>query len=582
MQDVLSPGRAVRKENKRSKLESPITSLLRSIQLGSNSRTLCHHLQSLLFFVDRHWSLLHNSLKQDVIDVLLQYVAYSDPVVQSWVFLNFAAVAYAEGTKTSPGNSDGVDTLDEAMWESIWTHAVRRANAPTTCRAACHTSQTILTCLYSRTSRSPGSPLGTSKILGEIETLTKDMDVQGPSYPFDSVCIFLSHCLQIASQDARLYRMRLEDKVLTWLIDSWKVVAGRARMAPYLIGDILLLLETICNFTKRAQLLAWPSIPDCQIVDTVVEESKVKVIQDFVLYAKIPSFSHCTDTSTKSSLQPSPSSAKADNIDLISPRPKERKISSFLSKVLESFLVDSESNQGHARAETCRQHLDIAVTAALFEALLVTNGINCNRTVLQTAGKVITSCTKLLARRHWSHSEKLFVAQGLEPLIYDEEIPDEGSFWEAMPRPGPDSGIKKDTLRHLVANMTGDKDMHSSGKLALLQIIWQNIEVCACLLLHPPHLMAFPDARFTTFCPELRAQCFRSAFRCKVRRFKSIKYGRRRERWVWAYSHRLAGVKLCCARWGFWNMYATPPENIHRPFSLWTVFTIPFLGGNTR
>lgn len=481
MQNVISPGRAIRKEVKRSKLESPITSLLRSIQHGSSSRALCHHLQSLLFFIDRHWSLLHDSLKQDVIDVLLQYVAYSDPVVQSWAFLSFAAVAHAEGTKTSTKRPDGPDVLDSAIWESIWTHSVRRANAPTTCRAACHASQTILSSLISRSAGNSGTILSTPRILGEIETLTKDMDVQGPSYPYDSVCIFLSHCLQIASQDARLYRMRLEDKVLTWLIDSWKVVTGRARMAPYLIGDILLLLETICSFSKRAEPLAWPSIPDCQIVDSVVEETKVKVIQDFVLYARIPPFSRHSDFSTKSSVRSSPPGEIAvdiDKIDLIAPRPKERKISSFLSRSLESFLLEAETIQGHPRAETCRQHLDVAVTAALFEALLVTNGINCNRTVLQTAGKVITSCMNLLVGRQWSHLEKLLVAQGLEPLIYDEEMPDEGLFSEAMSQPGPDSGIKQQTLRRLVANMSSEKDARATARLALLQIIWQNVEVC--------------------------------------------------------------------------------------------------------
>lgn len=415
-------------------------------------------------------------MKQAVIDVLLQYVAYSDSVVQSWVFLSFAAVAYAEEPQTSTNKPEDLDLLDAPIWESIWTHAVRRVNTPTTCRAACHTGQTILTCLYLRSARNRGVNLSTARILGEIETLTKDIDVQGPSYPYDSVCAFLSHCLQIASQDTRLYRMRLEDKVLTWLIDSWKVVGGRARMAPYLIGDILLLLETICNFSKRAEPLAWPSMPDCQIVDSVVEENKIKVIQDFVLYAKLPSFCDHSGRSVKSSSSDG-TITDIDKVDLIAARPKERKISSFLSRSLESFLVETETIQDHARAETCRQHLDIAVTAALFEALLVTNGISCNRTVLQSAGKVITSCMTLLAGRQWSRSEKLLVAQGLEPFIYDEEEPEEGLFVEAMSQPGPGSGIKQQTLRHVVANISGERDTRSIRRCALLQIVWQNVEV---------------------------------------------------------------------------------------------------------
>src|ERR1700733_5133658 len=85
----------VRFDGKRVKLEGPITSILASISDQSTTTAVrVYHLQILLFFIDRHWLLLHETLQYRVIHMLLQFVSYDEGVIQSWVFLCFAAIAY--------------------------------------------------------------------------------------------------------------------------------------------------------------------------------------------------------------------------------------------------------------------------------------------------------------------------------------------------------------------------------------------------------------------------------------------------------------------------------------------------------
>ncbi|KAF8966296.1 hypothetical protein BDZ97DRAFT_2057533 [Flammula alnicola] len=475
-------------DTKRIKLENPITSLLHSIQTGNGSRVRNYHLQALLFFVDRYWSLVHDSLKQDIIDVLLQYVTCDDGTVQSWVFLNFAAIAYAEGSKAIRRTKDTGNALESSVWDSIWTHAIRRANVPAICRAACHAGQTLLTSLYPQSSKSSRVFLTTPRVLLEIETFAKDMDVQGPSYPFDSVCTFLSQCLTIASQDARLYRMHLEDKVLSWFVDSWKITGGgRMKMVPHTTVDILLLLETICSLSKRVALIAHPLLPENEIVDSVVEENKIKVIRDFMLYAKLPPFIQQPDTPGTSPVKTvgatttnSSKNDAAERIQLVAPRGKERKISSFFLKTLESLIVEwegSRENHNHPTAEMTRRSLDIAVAAIAFESLLTLNGIASNRQVLQSSAKILTMLTRLLTDPFWSVTEKLLVAHALEILILEEENSQDGAFHETLSRPGPGSGIKEQTLQRLLLQEVVGKEDSGNDRLNFLRLIWQNADV---------------------------------------------------------------------------------------------------------
>ncbi|KAG6890108.1 hypothetical protein C0995_012059 [Termitomyces sp. Mi166 len=342
-------------DNKRLRKEDPIVSLLTSIQERSPSSVRSYHLQILLFIIDRHWPAFHRELQDNIMNVLLQFVSLDDGVVQSWVFLCFAAIAAAIGS------SSGVT---EVTWDSIWTNAIRRANVPTVSRAACHAAYTVLihTSVYAQKKHLVQIPLVSNRILFEIETLVKELDVQGPPYPYDSVCAFLATCLRIASQDMHLYRMQLEEKVLSWLVDCWQIAGFRDRSLPlHLVKDLLMLFESISGFPIAIHLPSRIPLPEGQIVDTLVDEARTRVIADYILEARLPEFELATDKDGSVVLPPAPHS----DDDTKSPaqlRGRERRLSAFLVKTLERMQAQLDDQSIHPTAESARRSLDMAVT----------------------------------------------------------------------------------------------------------------------------------------------------------------------------------------------------------------------------
>ena len=302
------------------------------------------------------------------------------------------------------------------------------------------------------------------------------MDVQGPAYPYDSVCMFLSQCLSIASQDVRLYRMQLEDKVLSWLIDSWKLSGTeRTKVSSHGVRDIFILLETVCGLTKRVDLPVHLLLPRCQIVDSVIEEHEGKVIRDFLLYAKLPSFQQKPSTGRSSTTDNQ--TASITDLQLLAPRGRERRISAFFLKSLESLLSEWEALQDNVTAEISRRILDLAIAAITFETLLMFNGTMSNRQVLQKASKVISIVTPLLNENRWTVAEKSLVLSALESTVHYTGHSYGRRSWETLSWPGTKSGIQEKTLSSLTPDEISCQGAYSTRRISFLRLIWQNTEV---------------------------------------------------------------------------------------------------------
>ncbi|KAJ3865158.1 hypothetical protein EV359DRAFT_80764 [Lentinula novae-zelandiae] len=490
-------------------LENPVTSLLKSVQ---QPPMRIYNLQILLFFIDRHWNTPHESMQSDIIRTLLDHVTNDDGTVQSWAFVCLAALASADcdsaasllssqtlSASAVPPTSiqtrymTSVSTRGASTWDSVWTHAIRRTNSPQVCRAACHTASILLVYANTGSARQSlvRSSLTSHRVLSEIETLAKDLDVQGPVAPFDSVCTFLSLCLKVANQDVRLYRMQLEEKVLTWLIDSWRPAHMEDPEAPlYLVSDVLTLLEAICSSSQRSSLVCRVNLPQCLIVETLIAEEQTRVIRDYLLDAKLPSVkfdgsrpessaspNESLDLGNATFMAPIPAEA-----DLVQPRSRERKISVFFLKCLESALSpwqEGSDNTIVLRAPAAKRALDIAVVGLSFEFVLVLNGIQCNRRVIQAACKLITSIAKLLDQSQWSIEEKGAVLLSLEPLVcLDAETYDVAS-WTVLLPPTRGTGIRSQTLKSLLLDDDRRQKTLRLERMKHLKTLWRNPDVQA-------------------------------------------------------------------------------------------------------
>ena len=287
--------------------------------------------------------------------------------------------------------------------------------------------------------------------------------------------------------------MRVEEKVLSWLADCYSLHAardlrgtpgiGKSRPSRPLASDVTLVLTSACSFQRRTNLPCRILLPESVIVNAVKEDHQTFVIRDFLLRARLPTF---IPLSTESLPSISPSSVlttAATGRDLVSPGPRERKISSILLKVLED--TEEMDSKSPLSAERARNVVDFSIVALSFEGLLILNGALPNQRVLHAACKTASSVVQLFTNNKWTLEEKALVLLGFDPLVHVAED-DDADPWIGLLPPHLGTGIRREVLDYLV-NINLDEERSRSPMCRELQkVIWQIPEVSCEKPFHTP------------------------------------------------------------------------------------------------
>lgn len=219
--------------------------------------------------------------------------------------------------------------------------------------------------------------LSENQILKDIEGVIRDLNIHGPSFPYDSVCRFLRQCLNVASRDVRFCRLRMEEKVLWRLTDCWKPAPegfdGTSR-APnriaYTPEDILQPLAVVAGLGTCPQIYSMQVHPKGFLPSLMQERAKRKVIQDYMLDAKLPDFQFTTVSNKMGDVSP-----ERGNADASERQTRDRLTSAMIQKLVEAELEVFSSSEipSTISASRVRQSLYLAVVAILFDSLLIRN-----------------------------------------------------------------------------------------------------------------------------------------------------------------------------------------------------------------
>ncbi|KIY63461.1 hypothetical protein CYLTODRAFT_493892 [Cylindrobasidium torrendii FP15055 ss-10] len=442
-----------------------------------SSPSRIYELQLLLFIIDFYWFSLHRDLQSKITEALTGIITsnVSDMQVLSWTCMCVAGVVQANRKASSkclpPLQPQGQRDL-ATMWDSIWANTVRRASVTNVSRAACHVARALLLPVETHTSYFSSPRLATTRILTDIEAFMKDLDIQGPAYPFDSVCLFLAQCLQLASHDMRLYRMQLEDKVLSWFVECWKLNRTAAGSLPgHNARDVLRLLESISGVARGSDVLCSCIIPRCDIVDTVEDSHQTAVIREFLLYASLPELVP-QRTNKVSAEFPRVGQTLAD------PSHRQRRLSIFMISTLESMLemwahTDKVVNYS---VVSVRRALDMAVVILAYQGLLVYNGVRGEKVVFQTAGKVIALLLQITRRCQWTSTERILALSAMEPLLSSAPRATDREPFSAFVTPGLLSGIRADMIRDVVQDDSQAPNRRQAARMELQRIVWREVE----------------------------------------------------------------------------------------------------------
>ena len=403
---------------------------------------------------------------------------------QPWAFLCLTAIAFNESQISMSGQTSSVP---KTAWSNCWTHALRRTSSMSTSRAACHLAHTLLDFYRLHSQSASKSPLGATEVLSQIENLLRDVDVQGPSYPFDSTCHFLALCLQVSSQDARLYRLHLEEKALAWLQASWK--DGGSGQLCHTVPDMLSLLESICNTPHEYELTSSALFPEGLVAQALAQHYQERVVRDFSITGKLPS------AYLSSSSQP-----KSDTISVKDDLPPDSeckvpegvtlRVALFLQKRVEMHVQDDKAST-KISAKVAHDHLSDAIIALLFQALLRAQALRIQPHLVHASQELILIITEHLRKSVWDVQQKALVSTALDLLISRDSEAD-GMRWSGMIYPGVDTGVPQQK-RQVLAPPTSRKISR-----VLQQIIWRDMHVryfISCLVFKIIKLNPYLESR---------------------------------------------------------------------------------------
>ncbi|KZT55265.1 hypothetical protein CALCODRAFT_357633 [Calocera cornea HHB12733] len=500
--EVSFAGKDGERESKRQRREHPVKTFLSAFDSPQElERTRIFRLQYLLFFIDKSWSTLHEELQGHIHSQLTALVSDSHTSVQSWSMLCLAAIA-----AQPPSKNERID------WPAVWSLSLRRMSTASTCRSACHCMHVML----------KSSLLNPQQISSEIGDLSKELAVQGPTFPYDSVCAFLCECLRSTSRDVTLHRMQIEDKVLAWLEKTWRMVEGstngvtaQIKMESHTASDTISLFSAICQLKQRVRLDTRILPPDCRMTDRLLDEQRSMGQRDFLLHAKLRLPEIVKDDDAAFEEQPSERVNRTDSFDLESssgsqateelafPDLRQRSCSAFLQNALDHVVREwsAIAQPGSTMTmEQLRRLADIAAHSIAWEALLTLNGVRFTRKVIQTAALVLDSLTLALAARSkanaWRHENLALVLLALEPLVDDK------SCWadtaqEPFLHPGPESGIRRDVLLRVRQPQRSHRSAQekAEARSSLPGIVWRmaDLQDAALGLVKALRLSAVPE-----------------------------------------------------------------------------------------
>ncbi|KAK4687247.1 serine-protein kinase ATM, partial [Tremellales sp. Uapishka_1] len=449
---------------KRRKIQNSLSTLLASISHGPlNSRLLA--LQVLLFLVDKH--VLASEMLDECRKAVIDQLDDDNADIQSWAFVILAALAGAAPVAVdepesflaiaSPSHHLNTKIGEQGDWEKVWTHAVRKISAASLCRAASHAADVLL----------KWGKIPASRSVKDIQSLLQSVHIQGPSYPFDSVCAFLDTALKVCRGDVRLYSMGLEDKVVEWL-EKWTLVETMSRknkMDPSTPADILALINQICGFPPvhldRPTLLEL--LPDCAIADRMLEEYRTQPIRNFLLHAALDlDQMHPHAGPSKVDL------VEADTLKRLDGRPLQ--ISTLFINILMYLVQEWESLETVSQpAEKTRKTIDVIVLVLAFQGSLEINAIRPDLVPLQLCAKLLNLIQPVLASPSFSIPGQHLIWRGFGPLV-DGRLRNT-VIWPMLLKPNRQSGIRQDLLppKHYDSEIEGESEIATS----LQVVIWR-------------------------------------------------------------------------------------------------------------
>ncbi|WWC73055.1 uncharacterized protein I206_107020 [Kwoniella pini CBS 10737] len=434
--------------SKRRRVENSINSLILAMRSGTVKNRLLA-LQCIIFICNKDLHKIHDEAAIEIRRTMVELLDEDAEKLQTWAFIGlsiFVQVSHeredgdpldASDTSKSPSARPFSRTSVEDDWKTVWGHAIRKSTFPGVCRAACHAA-----CVLFRLNK-----LDSAYVIRDIHTFLENIEIQGPVFAYDSICALLALVLDAAKSSVHLFSLELENKVMSWLEKTGLVNGPRgiARMEQQIPSDVLRLLASISRFEyfPLMELTSEEVLPDCAIVDRVLEERKTKPLRNFLLFGSFPTDNCQRSNPSNEQSQTIARSPSGEALSYLEGRP--RIMSSFLTSTLHARSLEWENiKEGAVDAEKVRRSLDLIVIALSYQATVQLNGKLPDADCVHSATRLLAAVQPSLLSNASGIPGQHLIWRGFEPLIHSPVSRD--SDWPLLIQPDLQSGIRQDLL----------------------------------------------------------------------------------------------------------------------------------------
>lgn len=431
-----------------------------------------------MFFVDKHWTRIHAEAKDSIRRRFVQLLDDDDTELQSWAFIGLACFAAIDGqSETQDRRSVPLTPSNRqqqhSSWVHLWAHAIRKTSVLPLARAACHAAEVVL----------QTGKVDQARCLRDIHQLLRNVDIQGPPVAFETATSFLIMCVNRVRADSGLYAANLEDKVIDWFSKTYSSEGNRKTVGPATPVNVVDLLTHLCAFTPAGleDVTVLELLPDCPIVNRILEEATTDPLRRLILDASMPSI----PSTTCKGIAVTSATADVDSLAFLDGRP--RTLSDILKSAMERTLHEWAENSTSSRpnlvtAPRVRKSVDLVVIALAFQAAIHASGLRPDTAgCLHLATTLLSTILPHVRSMSESVPAQLLVWRGFSPLYLSHRVTSE--IWPALLKPDRASGIRRDVLpTSRYASHYDDGEEHVGNTSAsLLSILWSNENVSAQL-----------------------------------------------------------------------------------------------------
>ena len=424
-----------------------------------------HRLQILHFFVSTHWSALHSGLQVKIFNLAQDLVGAEDSVIQSWALLCLAALAQlpvpVEEPPLGPASpSKKLKTGSKAPlspWEQVWLTCLRRLSNRAIGRPAAHAASCIFRVSLDAVNAETTPLVSRVRLVSDLEILMRDLSIQGPAHPCDSVCNLFTFALELAQDDIRLHQLDLPDKLYAWLTSgsTWSPKAPSSTNNE--MPDTALLFHMLVRMLSTSNVSSAPDLlwseaqvrPRCEATRVLSEMYDSRRICNFIFEAKLPKFTPPAPASTSRGLEDTaPSQTQGPSPNLQSAL--ATKLCLWIQRTLENQLADrpSAGKDGKPKLfsnlDALRRLLQFCVTALLFDAATARGRPQANRSLRLAAAQLLAQLVPSIGNTKWRLSERADLLATLSLLFAPVPVPTFDGVFLGLLAPTDGSGVRSD------------------------------------------------------------------------------------------------------------------------------------------